>query len=121
MKGKVLFVYAKKLFKPISRRQVTFTDEHIAKIVEKFRLFEKGAVEKIDEVAFAKVATIEEIGKNGYMLAPGRYVGIKADEDETSFEEKMKLYSEEISELLVQEEELTKKIREVFNALGFLV
>ncbi len=28
MKGKVLFIYAKKLFKPISRRQVVFTEEH---------------------------------------------------------------------------------------------
>ncbi|MEM1986558.1 MAG: N-6 DNA methylase, partial [Nitrososphaeria archaeon] len=121
MKGKVLFIYAKKLFKPISRRQVTFTDEHIAKIVEKFKLFEKGDIEKIDEVTFAKIATVEEIAKNGYVLTPGRYVGIKADEDETPFEEKMKSYSEEISKLLVQEEELTRKIKEVFNALGFQV
>jgi type I restriction enzyme M protein len=54
-------------------------------------------------------------------LAPGRYVGIKAEEDETPFEEKMRFYSEEISKLLIQEEELTRKLREVFNALGFRV
>jgi len=34
MKGKVLFVYAKNMFKPISRRQAIFTDEHVARIVE---------------------------------------------------------------------------------------
>ncbi len=33
MKGKVLFIYAKKLFKPISRKQNVFTEEHISKIV----------------------------------------------------------------------------------------
>jgi len=122
MEGKVLFVYAKKLFKPISRRQVIFTDEHIAKIVEKFWMFEKGeSEEKINEVGFAKIATLEEIAKNGYVLTPGRYVGIKMDENDTPFEEKMKTYSEELSKLLKEEEELTKKVREVFRALNFEV
>ena len=53
MKEKVLFIYAKKMFKPILRRQVVFTDEHIEKIVEKFKMFEAGLPdEKINEVGF---------------------------------------------------------------------
>jgi len=120
MKGKVLFVYAKNMFKPISRRQTIFTDEHIAKIVEKFRMFESGEPEeRINELGFAKVATIEEIAKNGYVLTPGRYVGIKLEEDETPFEEKMKTYSEELSKLFEEEKELTGKVKEVFKALGW--
>jgi len=122
MKGKVLFIYAKKMFKQISRRQVVFTEEQINKIVEKFRLFEKGeSEEKINELGFAKVSTLEDIKKNGYVLTPGRYVGIKLEEDETPFEEKMKAYSEELSKLLKEEEELTKKVKEVFEALNFKV
>ncbi|MBS7252242.1 MAG: type I restriction-modification system subunit M, partial [Candidatus Freyarchaeota archaeon] len=98
MKGKVLFLYAKKLFKAISRRQVIFTDEHLAKMVEKFQRFEAGQSEdKINEIGFAKVATIKDIAKNGYVLTPGRYVGIKMDEDEKPFEEKMKVYASELS------------------------
>jgi len=120
MKDKVLFIYAKNMFKPISRRQVVFADEHIAKMVEKFRMFERGEPEeKINEVGFAKVATIEEIAKNGYVLTPGRYVGIKLEEDETPFEKKMKTYSEELSKLLKEEKELTEKVKEVFKALGW--
>jgi len=122
MKGKVLFIYAKNLFKPISRRQVIFTEEHIAKIVEKFRMFEKGEnEEKINEIGFAKVATIDEIAKNGYVLTPGRYVGIKLAEDDIPFEEKMKTYSEEFLKLLKEEKELTEKVKEVFKALGWEV
>ena len=122
MRGKVLFIYAKNMFKPISRRQVIFTDEHIAKIVEKFRMFERREEEeKINEIGFAKVATLEEIAKNGYVLTPGRYVGIKLAEDETPFEEKIKTYSEELSKLLKEEKELTEKIKEVFKALNFEV
>ncbi len=122
MKGKVLFIYAKKLFKPISRRQVIFTEEHIEKIVEKFRMFEKGEdEEKINEIGFAKVADLKEIEKNGFVLTPGRYVGIKLEEDEIPFEEKMKTYSEEFSKLLAEEAQLTKKIKEVFKSLKFEV
>lgn len=120
MKGKVLFVYAKKLFKPLSRRQVVFTKDHILKIVEKFRLFENGEkAKKIDELGFARVATIDEIAKNGYVLTPGRYVGIKMDEDDTPFEVKMKQYSQDFSNLIDQELELTQKVKEVFKALGW--
>jgi len=120
MKGKVLFIYAKKLFKPISRRQNIFTDEHIAIIVEKFRMFERGeSEEKINEIGFCKIATIEEIAKNGYVLTLGRYVGIKIDEEDEPFEEKIKRYSEEYSKLLKEEEKLNYKIKEVFKALGW--
>ncbi|MGC9101286.1 MAG: N-6 DNA methylase [Caldisericum sp.] len=120
MKSKILFIYAKNMYKPISRRQNVFTDEHIEKIVEKFRMFEMGEPEeKINEVGFAKVATIEEVAKNGYVLTPGRYVGIKIDEEDEPFEEKMKRYSEELSKLLREEKDLTEKVREVFKALGW--
>ncbi|MEM4314302.1 MAG: N-6 DNA methylase [Thermoplasmata archaeon] len=120
MKGKILFIYAKKLFKPISRRQNVFTEEHINKIVEKFRMFEKGEdEEKINEVGFSKVATLEEVAKNGYVLTPGRYVGVKLEEEDIPFEEAMKNYSEELSKLLEEEEKLKEKVKEVFKALGW--
>lgn len=120
MQGKVLFIYAKKLYKPISRKQNVFTDEHILKMVEKFRMFERGEPEeKINEIGFAKVATLEEIAKNGYVLTPGRYVGIKFDDEEDEpFEEKMKNYYTELAKLLNEERELNERITEVFKALG---
>lgn len=122
MKGKVLFVNAKNLFEQISRRQNVMKDEHIARIVEKFRLFEEGKIEEIDETGFAKVATIEEIAKNGYFLTPGRYVGVDLEiDDERPFEEKMKEYSEELSRLLKEEEVLKAKIKEVMDSLGYKV
>ncbi len=96
------------------------TDEHIAKIVEEFRLFEKGELDKIDEVGFAKVATIEEIARNNYVLTPGRYVGVKLElDDQRTFEEKMRKYSKELAELLKREKELTAKVREIFETLGY--
>jgi type I restriction enzyme M protein len=120
MKRRVLFIYAKKMSKRLSRRQVILTDEHITRIVEKFRLFEKaGTEQEIDEAGFAKVTSLEDVSKNGYVLTPGRYVGIKSEEEGMPFDEKMKLYSNELSPLLTQEEELTGELRKVFGALGY--
>jgi type I restriction enzyme M protein len=59
------------------------------------------------------------VAKNGYVLTSGRYVGIKIDEEDEPFEEKMKRYSEELSKLLKEGEELNYKVREVFKALGW--
>ena len=39
--------------------------------------------------------------------------------DVGNFDEKMKVYSEELSKLLREEEELKAKIKEVFEALGY--
>lgn len=120
MKHKILFIYAKNLYKQLSRKQNIFTEEHINKIVEKFRMFEKGEnEEKINEIGFSKIATLQEVAKNGYVLTPGRYVGIKIDEKDEPFEEKMKKYSEELSKLLSEEKELTEKVKKVFKELGW--
>jgi type I restriction enzyme M protein len=120
MRGKILFIYAKKMYKPISRKQNIFTEEHITKIVEKFRMFEGGEPEEmINEVGFAKVATLEEVAKNGYVLTPGRYVGIKLDEEDIPFEEKMAVYSKEMGQLFEQEEKLKNKIVEILKNLGW--
>lgn len=122
MKDKVLFVYAKKTFQQISRKQVILTDEHIAKIVKKFTLFEEGVSEsRINETGFAKAATIRDIAKNGYALIPGRYVGVKTEEDAVPFDEKLKSYSEGMGKLLKDEARLAQKVKEVFKAFDLVV
>ena len=70
---------------------------------------------------FGPLATLEEIAKNSYVLTPGRYVGIKIEEDGIPFEEKMENYSQELSKLLKEEEELKNRVKEVFKALGYEV
>jgi len=120
MKRKVLFIYAKRMFKPISRKQVVFTPDQLTKIIEKFKMFEQGESEKkINEAAFSKIAPIEEIAKNGYVLTPGRYVGIRMENEDTAgFADKMKEYSEKMSKLLDEEEKISKMVKHIFKALN---
>jgi type I restriction enzyme M protein len=122
MKRRILFVNATKMFEEVSRRQVIFGEEHLSRIKRKFRAFEKAMeVEEIDEVGFAKVETTQRIAKNDCVLVPGRYVGVKPIEDDIPFEVKMRAYSQEISELLNQEQEIAERVRDTLAALGHKV
>ncbi len=121
MKGKILFVYAKKMYQPLSRKINIMTEEQLDRIISKFRRFEEGRLDEIDEPGFARVATLDEVARNNFVLTPGRYVGIRIEEDDEPFEEKMKRYSTELAQLLKEERELTEKVKEVFKGLGYKI
>ena len=91
--GETLFIDAREIYEPVSRKQVIFTDEQIQKIANTVRAWrgKKEAGKYEDIPGFCKSATLEEIRKNGYVLTPGRYVGVKPEEDDgIPFEEKIK-------------------------------
>ncbi len=97
-----------------SKKQVTFTKEHIQKIAGTVRAWrgEQGAGEYKDIAGFCKAAKKEEIAKNGYVLTPGRYVGVAEEiDDGVPFEEKMNKLKSELEEYFRQGRELEEKIK----------
>jgi len=113
--GETLFIDAREIYAPISRKQNIFTEEQIQKIANTVRAWrgQKEYGEYKDERGFCKSVTIEEIRKNDYVLTPGRYVGIKPEEDDgIPFEEKIKKLTAELEEYFKQSRELEEKIRE---------
>lgn len=121
-KGEVLFIDARDIFEPVSRKQVIFTDEQIQKISRVVKAWrgEKGCGNYQDESGFCKAVDIEEIKKAGYVLTPGRYVGIKEEEDDgVPFEKKMKRLTTEIKNLFEQGGKLEKKILDNLSKLGY--
>ena len=90
------------------------------RIAATFRAYESGTLE--DVKGFCKVATIEEIGKQDWVLTPGRYVGI-ADEEEDAepFEEKMARLTSELGDLFAESHRLEAGIREKLAGIGFNV
>lgn len=120
--GETLFIDARELFEQISRKQVVFNPEHIQKIANTVRAWrgESGAGKYEDVSGFCKSATIEDIKKNGYVLTPGRYVGLAdAEDDSISFEEKMVKLSSELKDAFVKGRELEKQIEVNLKELGF--
>ena len=102
----------------ISRKQRELTDEDIATISKTHDAFEAGTL--VEEKGFCAVADLSEIKKQGYILTPGRYVGIAEQEDDGEvFEEKMERLTAELSGLFAQSHALEKTIKEKLGAIGY--
>lgn len=69
-----------------------------------------------DISGFCKSTTLEEIEKAGFVLTPGRYVGLPEEEDDgIPFEEKMQKFSMELKNAFKKGDELEKRIIENFK------
>ncbi len=111
--GETLFLDAREHFEQISRKQVVFNDEHIKKITDTVRAWrgEKGASEYADIPGFCKAAKLEDIAKAGFVLTPGRYVGLPDEEDDgIPFEEKIQKLSAELKNAFKRGDELEAQI-----------
>ena len=117
--GKTLFVDARELGAMISRSQKTLRpDEDIARISGAFDAFRDGTLE--DEKGFCAVVTTKDIAKQGYVLTPGRFVGIAdQEEDDEPFEEKMARLTSELSKSFEESNRLQEEIRKNLEAIGF--
>ncbi len=131
-KGETLFIDARETFTQISRKQVSFTDEQIQKIANTVRAWRgqfssakasegQGEVEEYKDIpGFCKSATLEEIAKNGYVLTPGRYVGVAPEiDDGIPFEEKMEKLTSELKQYFQEGEKLEKVILENLDKLNY--
>ena len=140
--GKVLFLDAREMGMMVDRTHRELSDDQcrydtvkkedkpwaklpaeecdVQRIAATFRAYEAGTLE--DVKGFCKVATLEEIGRQGYVLTPGRYVGIvDEEEDAEPFEEKMTRLTEELGDLFAKSNRLEASIREKLVGIGFSV
>ena len=117
-KGRTLFIDARKMGSMVNRRLREMTAEDIAKIAATFEAFNNGTLEDVQGYC-AAVAT-EEIARQDYILTPGRYVGIEAQEDDGEpFEEKMARLTGELSAMFKRSRELEEEIRVRLGAIGY--
>ena len=117
-KGKTLFIDARKMGTMVTRKLRELTDEDIRKIADTYNAFVDGTLEEMK--GFCAIATTEEIGKQDYILTPGRYVGIEEQEDDGEpFEEKMTRLTGELAELFAQSRTLEAEIRQKLEAIGY--
>ena len=119
-KGKTLFIDARKMGHMVDRKHRDFSDEDIQKLADTFESFQNGTLE--DVKGFCKVATLEDIAAQDYILTPGRYVGIEEQEDDGEpFEEKMARLTSELAGLFEKSHELEEEIRKKLGAIGYEV
>ena len=117
-KGKTLFIDARELGTMVTRKQRELTDEDIQLMADTYNKYTEGTLE--DEKGFCKVATLDEIKEQDYILTPGRYVGFKPEEDDgIPFEEKMKTLTTELDELFEESHRLEEEIKSNLTKIGY--
>lgn len=149
-RGETLFMDARKLGEMIDRKHKTLTEEDIKKIADTYHTWrgemasmetgqtllaaEQSTIENYlkesgereepegyeDIPGFCKTATIDEIRKNGYILTPGRYVGMEEIKDDgIPFEEKMAELSATLYEQFAEAARLEAAIKRNLEVLGY--
>ncbi len=119
-RGEVLFIDARKMGVLIDRRHRELTDEEIKRIVETYHAW-RGEGGKYEDIkGFCKSSKLDEIKKHGYVLTPGRYVGIEeVENDGEVFEEKMKKLTSELATQMKESKILDEKIKKNFERIGY--
>ena len=107
----------------INRKLRILTELEISKISETYLDWQnkEGFGNYRDEAGFCKAVTsIDEIVENGYVITPGRYVGAPIIiEDNRVFEERMSTFVSQLGQKINQMDELTNKIKQNLEDLGF--
>lgn len=117
-KGKTLFIDAREMGTMKSRKLRELSDDDIKKLGDAYDKYEAGTLE--NEKGFCAVVDTAEIAKHDYILTPGRYVGIKEqEEDKEPFDEKMKRLTGELSELFEESHKLEAEIRKQLKSIGY--
>lgn len=118
-KGKTLFIDARNLGTMVTRKLRELSEEDTEKIASTYHKFLND--DSYEDIAgFCKVATIDEIKENNYVLTPGRYVGVEEQEDDgIPFEEKMKTITSELKEQFEESHKLEEEIKKNLEAIGY--
>lgn len=117
--GETLFIDASEMGFLKDRVHREFTEEDIARVVNTYHNWRKSENYE-DEKWYCKSAKLPEIEKHGYVLTPGRYVGITdAVDDGIPFEDKMRELTTKLSEQMKREKELDEEIKKQLAKIGF--
>ncbi len=118
-KGNTLFINSSNLGTMVTRKLRELLDEDIYKIANVYHNYQNNNNYE-DVPGFCKKATTEEIELNDFVLTPGRYTGLEIiEEDDISFEDKMKELTEKLSKQFEESHKLETDIKEALGAIGW--
>jgi type I restriction enzyme M protein len=120
-----LFIDARKIFTKVDRILNEFSLQQIEKIAGTYRSFigEENYPKYEDIPGFCKVATIDDMEKQRFVLTPGRYVGAEVieEEDDKTFKEKMVNLTREYLSLTDESKKLDIEVRRSLREIGFKI
>jgi len=118
--GEILFIDASEIGFMADRTHREFTEKDVAKVSETYHEWRKQNGKYEDIKGFCKSANLEEIAKHNFVLTPGRYAGIKDEEDDgIPFEEKMAELTAKLAGQMKEEKRLDEEIKKQLKNIGF--
>ena len=118
-RNQILFIDCRKMGQLYDRTHKTIDDDEIMKIAGTYHNWLAGK-DYEDVAGFCKAVPITQVAESGYMLTPGRYVGLAPEEEDSEpYEEKMTRLTAELGQLFEQSHKLEDEIRKNLEALGF--
>lgn len=119
-KNEILFIDASEMGYLEDRVHRVLAEEDINKISDTYHNWRKNPDNYKDIQGFCKSAQRDEVEKHGFVLTPGRFVGIKdAIDDGVPFEEKMKKLTSTLKEQFAKEELMNAEIKKQLAKIGF--
>ena len=117
----VLFIDLRLWGEPFEKKYVQFPVEQIQQVAQNFHNWQREGYEETyhNEAGYCYSATTEEIEAKGWSLVPSKYIEFKGTAEEIDYDGKMKQIQSELRDLLVQEEESKKQLKELFAKLGY--
>ena len=118
-RNETLFIDARNLGVMQKKVLRVLRSEDIKKISDTVNCWRNGDNYK-DIKGFCKSSNYNEIKDNSFALTPGLYVGFEdEEEDKISYEEKMKILSDNFKKISRKSSDLDKEIENFFKKLGF--
>ncbi|MFC1630199.1 type I restriction-modification system subunit M [Patescibacteria group bacterium] len=118
--GEILFIDTSEIGHMEDRTHCTFTEKDIAKISAIYQEWRKPVGKYENVKGLCKSASLEEIKKHNFVLTPGRYVGIRDEEDDgIPFEKKMTILTKDLIGQIKEEKKLDEEIKKQLKNIGF--
>jgi type I restriction enzyme M protein len=119
-KNEILFIDASEMGFMKDRVHRELSEEDTEKISQTYHNWRKNPEKYEDINGYCKSSNIEEIEKQGFVLTPGRFVGIQEQEDDgIPFEEKMQKLTTTLKEQFAKEKEMNEEIKKQLKNIGF--
>ncbi|MDA8055297.1 MAG: class I SAM-dependent DNA methyltransferase [Thermoplasmatales archaeon] len=119
-RGQILFIDARTLGTMMDRKHKILSSEDISKISYTYHAW-RGETGKYEDIlGFCKLAMLDEVRSNNYVLTPGRYVGTEEEEeDDEKFQEKMQRLAGELRKQMDESRRLDEEIKKKLESIGF--
>jgi len=119
--GETLFIDASDMGFMKDRVHRDLSEEDVKKIADTYHTWRKGGAYE-NEKGFCHSASLTDIEKHGFVLTPGRYVGITdVIDDGIPFEDKMNILTKTLGEQMAREKELDEEIKKQLAKIGFIL